>query len=387
MGQTLLKVVLILALWAAGLLAGGQFAKVSVILPELQAIYPERADRVAWLLTLLSIVGAVFGGLSARIANRIGLQRCLIAAMLTAGALSLWQATYPDFAVMALSRVAEGVTHLGIVVTAPALMAEISAPRWRGATMALWSTFFGVSFALVAWFGLPLMDALRVSGLFQLHGVGLIVMAGVIYGLLRCLGGAGLGRAAEESESPSGPVPLATSSVLWPGIGWLFYTLTFLALLTILPLQLPDGLRAEVTTVMSLVGIGVSLIVLPVALMKVRATTVVLTGFLLAALLTALGASQDMLALSVTLFAILGLVQGGTFAAVAELNRSTESRTLGYGVMAQTGNIGNLIGTPLLLMVLGSAGLETLLITTAGIYLLGFLSLFILMRRLHQSAP
>ncbi len=116
------RTALIIAFWGAGLLAGGQFAKVSVTLPEFRALYSGNTEQVAWLLTLVSVVGALLGGVAASLANRFGLRHVLIASMVAAGGLSLWQSTYPPFAFMALSRVVEGVTHLGIVVTAPALM-------------------------------------------------------------------------------------------------------------------------------------------------------------------------------------------------------------------------------------------------------------------------
>ena len=55
------KPFLIVILWASGLLAGAQFAKISVLLPEIRVLYQDYADHAAWLLTLVSIVGATFG--------------------------------------------------------------------------------------------------------------------------------------------------------------------------------------------------------------------------------------------------------------------------------------------------------------------------------------
>ena len=369
------KIALIFALWGAGLLAGGQFAKVSVILSEYQIIYPRHADQVAWLLTLVSVVGALLGGAAASLANRFGLRHVLILSLISAGGLSLWQATYPSFALMALSRFVEGVTHLGIVVTAPALMAETSTDRWRGATMALWGTFFGVSFAIFGWFGIPFVDVAGVSGLLQLHGACLLIIA-VVVGLL--VRGHRVSDAQNTSSRQNGKSALLAfqdARIAWSGIGWLFYTLTFLALLTILPAQLSPDLKPQITTAMSLVGIATGILILPIALLYIKATTAVLAGFLLASLLTAAGAWSNPIVLAIALFAILGIIQSGTFAAVAELNQSTDARTLGYGAMAQTGNLGNLIGTPLLLYVLEVFDVATLLVTISAIYGAGFLTL------------
>ena len=365
-------------------MAGGQFAKVSVILPEFQALYPQQADQIAWLLTLVSVVGALLGGAAASAANRFGLRRLLIVSLSLAGALSLWQATHPIYTLMALSRLAEGVTHLGIVVTAPALMAELSSQRWRGATMALWGTFFGVSFAIFGWFGIPFVDAAGVSALLQLHGVCLLFIAVLVGLLFRGHPASESSNTASQPNKRTVGVAFQDAKVVWPGVAWLFYTLTFLALLTILPVQLSEDLRPQITTAMSLIGIVTGLTIVPVALVYVRATTLVLVGFFLATLALAAGAWSNPLVLAISLFAILGIIQSGTFAAVAELNHSSDMRTLGYGAMAQTGNLGNLLGTPLLLHVLNVFDLGTVLATTSVIYGVGFLTLLHLTRRISD---
>ncbi|WP_282127431.1 MFS transporter [Roseobacter litoralis] len=378
------KIALIIALWVAGILAGGQFAKVSVIFPEFRSLYPEQTDQIAWLLTLVSVVGAIFGGAAASLANRFGLRHVLIASLIAAGSLSCWQSTYPSFALMAASRVIEGVTHLGIVVTAPALMAEISSERWRGTSMALWGTFFGVSFAAFGWFGIPFVDEFGISGLLQLHGVSLFVVATLIWFLLRTHNVSDSSGSGSHPKHMSAFLAFQDARVIWPGVGWLFYTLTFLALLTILPSQLSEELRPQLTTAMSLVGIAAGMIILPIALIRFKATTLVFAGFLLAGITAAIGVWIDPTMHAIMLFAILGLIQSGTFAAVAQLNHTTNARTLGYGVMAQTGNLGNLIGTPLLLSVLEVSGHGTLLFTTSAIYGVGFLTLLYVARRIQD---
>ncbi|MEM9733873.1 MAG: MFS transporter [Pseudomonadota bacterium] len=374
-------ITLVIVLWFAGLLAGAQFAKISVFLPELKALYPDHSGQTAWLLTLVSVVGAVLGGVSAGLANRLGLRPVLLLSLVLGGLLSLWQASVPGYGVMAISRVLEGGTHLGIVVTAPALMAEVSSPRWRGASMALWGTFFGVSFALMAWFGIPASVSTGVDGIFLLHGAAMLMTALVLFVLTRNF------RAMERESTLSGPLPPSALSILqnirvfWPALGWLFYTTLFLSLLTILPTGLPEIQRAQVTTVMSLVGIGTGLLLLPILLLRLRATSVVIGAFGLASVMNFAAPMLNLTLFAVGLFAILGLVQSGTFAAVAQLNTSTHMRTLGFGLMAQTGNLGNLLGTPVLLEVQDQFGPTPMLITSASLYAVGFLILWFLIRR------
>ncbi|MEN0041551.1 MAG: MFS transporter [Pseudomonadota bacterium] len=380
--QRLRPITVIALLWVAGLMAGAQFAKISVLLPEFRALYPAHTDHIAWLLTLVSVVGAVLGGFAGVLANKGGPRRLLIASLAAAGAISLWQSSIPPFAPMLVSRVLEGVTHLGIVVTAPALMAETGSERWRGATMALWSTFFSVSFALFAWFGIPALDNWQVGGLLQLHGLCLLVTAGLLAVLLR---------SSTKDEARSEHVQVAPASmfgayksvrVVWAGVCWFFYTLTFLALLTILPAQMSDAIRPTVTTAMSLVGIATSLLLVPVLLLRMRATAVVLAAFATVVLIMLLGGSLDPVVFALSLFAILGVIQGATFAAVVELNGTMQDRTLGYGVMAQTGNLGNLIGTPVTFAVLNVTTVQGLLFGTAALYVVGFGVLLVLARQI-----
>ena len=54
-----LKIILIL--WLAGLCAAAQFAKIGHILPELQVLYPNAGSLLGFLLSLISLVGALLG--------------------------------------------------------------------------------------------------------------------------------------------------------------------------------------------------------------------------------------------------------------------------------------------------------------------------------------
>lgn len=53
----------------------------------------------------------------------------------------------------------------------------------------------------------------------------------------------------------------------------------------------------------------------------------------------------------VILRALLELVLGGIFASVLQLNTNAKDQALAYGVMAQAGNTGSLLGNPVLLAV------------------------------------
>ncbi|WP_299350223.1 MFS transporter [uncultured Shimia sp.] len=364
----------IFLLWLAGLTAAAQFSKIAVPFDLVQALYPQAGASIGWLLTLISALGAGLGMVAGTLAGQVGSLRILVAALLLGAICSLWQATLPALPLMMLSRLIEGLSHLGIVVAAPTLIAQISTDRIRGAALSLWSTFFGVSFALTAWLGLPLIDVAGLEALFLLHAM---VMAALALGLGMLLRGAAAQAGVRPSLSMGHILRQHAQSYRSPyisaaALGWVFYTLTFVSLLTLLPPLLPVETRAVIIGAIPLASIAVSLLCVPVLLTRIAAVRVVVLGFVLSVLVLGLlphGVPVGVVA--ITLFAALGLVQGATFAAVPQLNASLESRALANGALAQMGNVGNLLGTPILLALLVHGGPTLAFTCIAVLYVLG----------------
>ena len=345
---------LVLALWAAGLGAAAQFAKIVVIFPELQAHYGQTGAASGSLVSLISFVGMALGLVAGVIAIQIGLRRLLIIGLTLGAMISAWQSTMPGFEAMMLSRLIEGLSHLAIVVSAPTLISQFATQRHQGAALTLWGTFFGVAFAVVA-FGAPL--------LLKNYGLGSVALAHAIYmtgfALLLSL----VLPAHDGNAAPAWPslgdiarrhvTVYASPFIAAPALGWLFYTLTFVSLLAILPAMVDPSQRAMVTAAMPLASIASSLTLGTWLLSRFKAVQVIVTGFCLAiccacALIT-LGVSAWLI---ISLFACLGLVQGASFAAVPQLNPGLSERALANGGLAQMGNIGNALGTPMALAIM-----------------------------------
>ncbi|MEM8553342.1 MAG: MFS transporter [Pseudomonadota bacterium] len=373
---------IVLLLWIAGLACAMQFAKISVPFADIQSLYPGYGPSLGWLLSVVSLVGALAGAVAGGLAGRFGLLRVLVGGLALGGVVSLAQASLPSFGWMLLSRIIEGMSHLAIVIAAPTLIVQASAPRYRGAAMALWSTFFGVAFALMAWFGPGFVARVGLEGLFVAHGLVMLALAALLAVLLRNLEVAiatppPLRTVLRRAITAYGVPHLST-----PAWGWLFYTLSFVSLLTLLPTLLPAVQRGWVTTAMPLVSIVVAMGLLPLALRRASAVTLTILGFALACGVLLLWPVLPLAVLSVMLFAALGLVQGGGFAAVPELNDRTEDQALAYGLMAQMGNVGNLTGTPILLAILTWGGEAALIASAATAFVGAILALFTLSRRM-----
>lgn len=349
----------VLALWFAGLCAAGQFAKVGVIFAELSVLWPQAGARLGLVVSVVGFVGIVFGTTAGLLVARIGARRMLIGALLAGAALSAIEAPVLPLGWMIAARVAEGFSHLAIVVAGPVLIAAMTAPRDQAATMTLWSTFFGLAFTLTAAFGLPFAQRHGAGALFALHGALMALAAALLAVVL-----------PPDPPRPGARLRLgqiladhariyASPRIAAPALGFMFYTLMFVAFLTLMPGLVAPAQRALTAAAMPLVSIAASLGLGVALTARFGAVRVVQAGFALGALaalgwLVASGAGAVVAALALS--AALGLVQGASFAAIPALNPTVEARAQAAGAIAQLGNIGTTLGTPMLLALLAGIG-------------------------------
>ncbi|MEP4249074.1 MFS transporter [Tateyamaria sp.] len=364
---------LILCLWGAGLGAAGQYAKISVIFDRLGAVYPDAGAALGFIVSLVGFVGILLGVVAGLVVARIRYRRAMLWALWAGAGVSLFQALLPSLPLMLASRVIEGVSHLAIVIAAPTLIAQFSEDRHRGLTLTLWSTFFGVAFTLLVALGLPLVEARGLPALFIAHSIWMATFALVLTVFLRPLETAQEGLLSLRGILKDHLTIYRSPSIAAPGAGWLFYTFCFLAILTVLPPYIAPEWRAWVMGAMPLVSIAVSMTLGVFALRFISAVILVQIGFAgsVAALVWLLAAPGLPVA-CLLLAAALGLVQGATFAAIPQLNETATTQSQAYGALAQTGNLGNTIGTPALLVILSIAGYSGLIWTSIIVLAGGF---------------
>lgn len=358
---------LVLLLWGAGLGAAAQYGKVSVVFDLVGEAYPEAGASVAWIVSAVGAVGILCGVVAGLLVARFGPRQTLILSLWLGAAMSLCQASLPPLWLLLSFRVLEGASHLGIVVAAPTLIAQITGPRQRGAALTLWGTFFGIAFAVLAFGGRPLAFGFGLPALFVAHGLYLGIFALI------------LARHLPKNTHPTPNASLPLSQILAdhgriyssarmsaPAAGWLFYTFSFVSILTVLPPYLDPEQRAAIMTAMPLVSIAVSMTVGVALLGRFSAVWVIQLGFALS-LAAALwlwivpGGAWAALALA----AAMGLIQGASFAAVPQLNGSEGDQALANGAMAQAGNIGNTLGTPAMALALAGMGYAALPVLAA----------------------
>lgn len=362
----------VLALFAAGLGAAGQFAKLSVPFEALQSAYPEAGASLGFVVSIISFLGVLFGLFAGILVARLGFRRLLLGALVLGAGLSALQALMLPLPILLISRLLEGASHLVIVVAAPTLMANISPPAYRPRVMTLWSTFFGASFALVAFLGLPLVEAAGLWALIAAHSVWMAAVAVALMILLPKIPVAEQTSLTIKDVLRRHATAYKSARINAPALGWLCYTITYVALLTVLPSQLAEADQHWAALVLPLAGLVVSMTIGMALLRVMDGVTLAVSGFALAAVVTLVLMAQPQNAwLAVGLLAVLGLVQGGSFAAVPQLNSEADGQALANGAMAQMGNLGNTVGTPLLLVLLSFGGVPAIFVGLTLCYVAG----------------
>lgn len=62
--QKFISLSIVLILWFAGLCAAAQFAKIGHVLPELQTLYPNAGYGIGFLVSSVSLIGALLGAIA-----------------------------------------------------------------------------------------------------------------------------------------------------------------------------------------------------------------------------------------------------------------------------------------------------------------------------------
>lgn len=359
-------VLLILALWAAGLGAAGQFAKFAIPFASFQALYPGTGAELGFLVSLLSFVGFGLGLVGGVLVPRFGYKRGIVSMLFLGAVLSSLQAFLPPLLPMLALRVLEGVSHLVIVIVAPILISGLAGSRSRAFFMTLWGSFFGVAFSIIAFFGIDLIAWGGVSSLLWAHGGWMLVFAVLLF-LFLPNGIVEEGRVQTKQVKVSllkQHIRVYKSPVLGaPGLGWLFYTMTFVALLTVLPFFTEPTDREWVFATAPIASILFSLSAGVFLLRFTSGVGIVMIGFALSMIMiSALWMTNGAPWLIIALYAAFGLVQGASFVAAPQLSNDPEDLAEAMGGMVQLGNLGNLIGTPLLLAVIGAFDFDGLIL-------------------------
>lgn len=334
-------------IFAAGVLAAVQLGKMPALMP---AIRPDLGIGLvlgAVVIALVELGGALFGAVAAGIAARLSQTRTLFASLAALGIGSLGQAAAGGAAGLVGWRILEAAGYLGVIVTAPVLMARAARPGQAGRSLAVWSTFVALGIAI----GATGSGALAEIWSWR---VALAVWGGLTLALMA------LGWRVTL------PVPdRSPSRFRWPGrlalraaMGFGFYACMQVGLLALAPEYLVRERGLGVPAAGGLTGLGALVTALgalaPLLMSRYLHRSSRLTGVLVASLLLPGGlgfvffADLPLWTLAASFLVLnLGL---GVFAALAFARMplmSEDGNVTGVtGAIAQCGATGSLIGPP-----------------------------------------
>jgi MFS transporter, DHA1 family, inner membrane transport protein len=355
---------LVALLYAAGLLAALQYAKIPFMLPGLLGQSAMSPVQQAWLLSIIGIVGAVAGTFAGAVCQAVGLRRTLVWGLAVGVAGAALPLLASQYAMLLVARVVESVAHMAIVVAVPTLILSVCADKDRPKVMVVWSCYFTVTFILAA-ITLPLvLDATGWHGIALLHAA-LLLVVGVL-----CFG---MPQASLQSSTPQTKVALSATSLLhaqWRLLrqGKLLavpatffgYTLLFVALVSVLPRLLSGTPTAASTLAMalptaSLLGTLLALAALGRGVTGHRLVRLSATALVLAGLGLMFTAPHGLLTHGVVLlcFVLLGTLPAGIVSSIPALFQPGDPDiSLVNGGLVQFGNLGNFVGSPILAAML-----------------------------------
>jgi predicted MFS family arabinose efflux permease len=342
---------LVLVLWFAGIAAAMQFAKFSVAFDFLGNQYNVTPFWIGLSLSIVGFIGLIFGVTISIYISRIGQNKILLVSLLLGAIVSVVQALQPVFPLLFLSRIVEGISHLGIVVTAPIIMIIISSEKHHSIVMGLWSTFFGIAFSVTAWIGNPILELYSGSILFLIHAIIMIIILTILFFSIKQIN-IPFNDHNKISFIDAHKKVYSNWRTFSPGILFFFHTFMYIALFTFLPgLSGNENTRSLLLVFLPLISIAGTIIAGIASQYFISPSKLSIFAYIsLLALIFAvrLSFNNNVLFVITSMILILfsGIIQGSVFSLIPKISLTTEEQTNANGSVAQLGNLGSTLGSP-----------------------------------------
>ncbi|MGM9482534.1 MFS transporter [Roseateles sp. NT4] len=368
---------IVLLLCACGVLAGGQFAKISIEFTRLQAVYAASPAGMGLLLSTVGVVGLLCGVVTGLLAPRVGYRRLLLIGLVGGALLSGLQALLPPFGLFWASRIPEGAAHLAIMVATPTLLIHASAPAHRTGVMGLWATVVGLSFALLAALDRSLPEGLAPRAALAGHTALLLLAAAAVRFWVADVATPAASPSARFSVLTLHREVYADLHTALPGLAFFFYAFPTIALITFVPRFSGQG-QAGFQAALPLMATAGTLAAGWAARRFQGGPGLVRWAYLAfaaSALMLAVAAAAGIPteALALLTLTCAGLGGGAASTLIPQLNPAPAQQARASGVLVQLGNLGSVSGPPLFAALadrFGLAGLAGLAAFTAALALL-----------------
>ena len=359
----------IAVLFTAGLVAAMQFGKVAPVMGDVQTAFGLGLVGAGFAVSILGLIGLIFGVAAGAVVAAIGLKRALYIALFGGAAMAALGAIAPNGAVFLATRLAEGFSHLLVVVAAPALMMAHSTRKDMPFVLAIWGCFFGFGFGIMS---LVAPEIVAYGGWRALMGTHAAAVALTGVALVLVINRSGYSEDTFPLPKLSGLIEAhrilyGSGAPLLLAVLFAAYTMPFLAVLTFLGRYLVEvqgwsaGVTGSFIAGMTLINLAATLAVgamvrWGIGLKPAMIVSFIVLGFSCAAIF--LGSLSDTGIIAATIIAMIafGMMPGYVFVAVPDVAPDAARAAMTYGGIAQMGNLGTFAGTPLFAFAYGQAG-------------------------------
>ena len=343
-------------LMGAGVVAAAQIGGAAAALPVLRDEFGLSPTTAAWYLSTVSALAAAGGLLIGWLGQTLGFGRQVRFGLAAIVAADLGGAAVDSLTWLLVARVGEGLGLVMVILAAPPLLSEVSAPTHRRLVAGTWGAYMPVGSGLAAllmpiaigwvgWRGASVADACLAAVVL------LVVLRWVPSSSARRR--ASLGRLLGAFRSPSVVVITAVFG---------FYSSQYLAVVGLLPAALVEGVGLSVAAA-GLVGAVVFLANAPgnllgayllhrgaplrwVILAGCAGMAVTVWGVLIPDLPLVLRVAS-----AIAFSFVAGLIPSALFAALASVSAGTDSAGAAIGLVTQGSGVGQLLGPPLVVAV------------------------------------
>lgn len=341
----------IVALFIAGVAVAGQVGKAPVAIPALRQDLGLSLTFAAWVVSIYALFGAAVGLPLGATIGRIGMRHSTIGGLALVAIGSAIGALAPNGVILLATRVIESCGYLTVSVAAPSLIRHFAADRDRDIAMVLWSLFMPVGSSLVM-FGGPLALHYGWRELWAANTIFVLLALIAVWLFVPK-------RPRRDADDIPPPVYLR-DAIKTPGIVlscliYMFFVFQYFALVGLMPTYLVEykGLSVALagTIVAAMIALNGFGNILAAIFMRLGAPIWVLLviSFVVVMICAPFIFSDTtplsvIVGLSVIALVVSAMTPGAIWSAIPRFATSAPIVGMGFGLLMQTSNFGQLAG-------------------------------------------
>jgi MFS family permease len=258
---------IVLIAFGAGMVAAGHIGKLPAALPTIRAELGLDLVTAGWIVSIFNAITFLLGMMFGIFADRLGHRRMILTCLLMLAVGSLWGAGAGSGIELLLARFTEGIGFVGVVVSAPSIIAHAAQPRDRRFALGIWGAFMPAGMATMLLIAPAILAPFGWRVLWVVIAVATLLWALVTGVALRSYdsgGGMAAAAAAADPQASTWKIDLRLTlsrGGLWVlALSFAFYALQWMALMVWLPTFLVEqrgasiALAAHLTVIVVLVN-------------------------------------------------------------------------------------------------------------------------------------